>query len=417
MLSDRRKRMIYLITRLSQVLRGMIFLDGNAKQKRIVCYPVFTDRKRLLDQINRINWYLPTGSNVEIYIPITAELSDVLLEEYTPPKYHRVPPSKGAKKVFITEKDVKKHIKKATIINVWDMKSDWFKMSNWRIDKVRIGDPDFYLFAETHTYPGLVWHDLWAVDKKRHEIKKSKDLFSKMRRELTHYEKVYIFGTGPSIEGAEKRDYSDGIRIICNSIVKNKQLLDHLNPHIVCFTDSVFHFGVSSYAGEFAKDLIRVIKKHNCYGITNQVGYAVMVANYPELEGKLMCIPAKRHGGPNILSEKNYHTRDYANILTRYMLPLAGGLAKDQIVLQGFDGRNPDENYFWKHNENNQYVDEMESTQVLHPAFFRDISYSEYYDKHCHNIELIVKLLENQKKRVRVIGNSYIPILMERVMG
>jgi len=134
----------------------------------------------------------------------------------------------------------------------------------------------------------------------------------------------------------------------------------------------------------------------------------------PEISERIITIPAKRFGKPNLLSEKCFYTRDYENVLTRYMLPLAAGLCSE-VTLIGFDGRNPDETYFWKHNANYQYLDQMNSVKEAHPAFFRDVEYDEYYVKHCKNLELLCNTIEKDGKTIRVMGNSFIPSFASRL--
>ena len=49
------------------------------------------------------------------------------------------------------------------------------------------------------------------------------------------------------------------INIICNSMVKNKSLLKHINPQLLVFADPVFHMSHNEYAEEFRQNLSRGI--------------------------------------------------------------------------------------------------------------------------------------------------------------
>jgi hypothetical protein len=95
------------------------------------------------------------------------------------------------------------------------------------------------------------------------------------------------------------------------------------------------------------------------------------------------------------------------------MLPLAAGLSKE-VIMMGFDGRKPDEDYFWKHNPATQYTGSMEGVYKTHGAFFKDISYEGYYEKHCSTLSKMLEAFEREGNRFFVWGNSYIPALKKR---
>ena len=100
--------------------------------------------------------------------------------------------------------------------------------------------------------------------------------------------------------------------------------------------------------------------------------------------------------------------------MTNLMLP-AAFLLSDQIEVAGCDGRNPNENYYWRHNAATQYSDELMQTVFdAHIGFFKFRSYADYYDEHCAQLEEFFQVAEHTGKTVSGITPSHIPALLSR---
>lgn len=411
------KKMLYLGTRLSQVLGTPIIKSKNkGKPRKLVFYPTFQSKEELADQVNRVRWYVPESTRTEVWMAIENPLDCVDFNKLPVPAHQRAPSfaGDGIKLHLCRLQEIKTKLNIADVICVWNTKtSRWFRNILPHLLRVRIVDPDFYLSSECNSSAALLWYDLLTLAERVSWIDDSRLVLQRLFQELGGRKRAYLFGTGPSIKEVENHTYQDGVRIICNSMVRNDHLLELIQPHILGFTDSVFHFGVSKYAEAFAKDVIKVVRRYGVYCVTNQVGYALMRTHYPELTEYLIGVPARRFGRPIALSPTYLKTRDYTNILTRYMLPLAAGLSRE-LFLMGFDGRKSDENYFWKHNPTTQYTSSMDSAYKTHPAFFRDINYDAYYLKHCSTLSEMVKNFERNGIKIIVWGNSYIPALKKR---
>jgi hypothetical protein len=85
------------------------------------------------------------------------------------------------------------------------------------------------------------------------------------------------------------------------------------------------------------------------------------------------------------------------------------------VRIAGCDGRKPNENYFWKHNADTQYSDNlMASAFAAHPAFFRDRDYSDYYAQHCREVEDLLAAGEQHGRTVESVTPSWIPALAAR---
>lgn len=410
-------KILYLGSRLSQVLGCKAWAQKNSKiHKKAVFYPAFRSESELADRISRVKWYMPK-TTVEIVVSVKGSLNSVDPMSLATPEHHREPLAFGdrPKVVVIPNSELATQLKDADIICVWKI-SDESKMLFYKFPfRVRIIDPDFYLYSESHTNAALLWYDLMSWKERKLLTSESLEVLTHLFKKVQSFDTAYLFGTGPSIDEAHKHTFDDGVRIICNTMVANDELLERLKPQVVVFTDSAFHFGVSKYCERFADDLVKVVKRFGAYCVTNQVGYALMYTHYPELRKHLIGVPALRFGGPKMLTPTHFSTRDYKyTILTRLMIPLAAGLA-EKIVLLGFDGRKPDEDYFWKHNPTTQYNNEMQDVWETHKAFFRDTNYSEHYEGHCMVLAKMLDAFEKQGRSFEVLGNSYVPALKKRM--
>ncbi len=408
-MGKRLKKTLYIGTRLSQVLGR----PAECGKRRVVFYPAFETKEDLADQVNRMRWYAPEGS-AELWLPVEPELTGIDPYALPVPEHQRSPESKGAAIRLFEAAELEQRLVDADIICIWDASvPGWARKFLFRLPSVRILDPGFYRFAESHTSAAILWYDLLDSNARASFVDDSLRTLRSLYKEHGGASRAYVFGTGPSIKEACKHGFEDGIGVVCNSIVRNDELLERIRPKVLTFADCVFHFGASRYSEAFADDVVKVVRKYNSYCITTQVGYALMRVHYPELKDRLIGVPAKRFGPPRLLSPDSFNTRSYDNILTRFMLPTAASLA-EEVVMMGFDGRKPDENYFWKHSPATQYTGTMESVYKTHEAFFRDIDYGDYYRKHCSDLAGMLDEFENNGKRFQVWGNTYIPALKDR---
>lgn len=218
------------------------------------------------------------------------------------------------------------------------------------------------------------------------------------------------FCTGPSISEYDNFDYTNTIKIICNSTIADKEFMKRVNPDILVFADPIFHFGLSSYAEKFHNDLKSTTNEYpNLKIIIPFKYYTLFISHFPELEDKIIALPYKdRNYNYNINLDFEVQTTD--NILTFLMLPIATTLS-NRVYIIGADGRKLTKNdYFWSHNKKTQYNEELEKIKIVHPSFF-NISYNDYYLNHCKRLEKIVTSGERSEKEFYSLTDSFIPIL------
>ena len=68
---------------------------------------------------------------------------------------------------------------------------------------------------------------------------------------------VTIFGTGPSLSKLQEINIPSGIRIVCNTIVRDSETIKFLKPDILVAADALYHFGNNSHSKIFMSDVIK----------------------------------------------------------------------------------------------------------------------------------------------------------------
>ena len=226
---------------------------------------------------------------------------------------------------------------------------------------------------------------------------------------------AFVLATGPSARLVDYDALSAEVRITCNSAVRDLDLLHAMRPNVICFGDPVFHYGPSRYAAAFRRDLLRAVEETDALIVTPELWAGLLLAHHPELADRLIVLRVLK-GKPawHWPTPERMTVRMTNNVLTQAMLPIAFAVS-DRVEIAGCDGRQPSENYFWRHNTRTQYSDELMGTVFdAHPAFFRDRDYADYYDEHCQQVEELLAAGEAAGKRAVGVTPSYIPALSRR---
>jgi hypothetical protein len=225
---------------------------------------------------------------------------------------------------------------------------------------------------------------------------------------------AFVLATGPSAGDVDPSDVDADVRITCNSAVRDQQLLDWLRPDVIAFGDPVFHYGPSRYAAAFRRDLLRAAEQTDALLVTTDGWVNPLLNHHPDLMDRLAVLALSKEVPWRAPTLEQPAVRNTGNVLTNLMLPCALALA-DEITIAGCDGRKPEERYYWRHNRRTQYSDElMRSAFEAHPAFFRDVSYEDYYDRHIEELEEFLSTTEAAGKRFSCLTASHIPALLRR---
>jgi hypothetical protein len=180
----------------------------------------------------------------------------------------------------------------------------------------------------------------------------------------------YIFGTGASLERAGDRDWSDGYRIVCNTIVRDAALWRHIDPHIIVAGDAIYHFGHTAFARAFRRDLeARLLESDTLFVYPASFDCVVRTQLTSEIHAR--CIPVALSGRKRIHSDlsQTFELPAFGNVLLLLLLPLACTLSRD-VRLWGFDGRAPTDKYFWTNSSRHTYGEHFNTLIEAHPAFF-----------------------------------------------
>lgn len=247
------------------------------------------------------------------------------------------------------------------------------------------------------------------------ELAESREKFERLCEEVRGATHGYVFGTGPSLTpAAMAHDFSDGVTIACNSMVKNDELMRKLRPVVVTAADPIFHAGCSTYAAEFRRHLVRQMSELGCWLVVPWRDYRLyMVHMEASLRDRIVGIPMGTGREANVDLRKRFEVTPTANVMTLMMLPLAFTWF-DRVSVMGCDGRPPTENkYFWSHDPKSQIADKMDDAKRAHPSFFA-ISYDDYYNEHCETLRKLIERGERAGKTLRNLTASHIAALADR---
>jgi len=182
----------------------------------------------------------------------------------------------------------------------------------------------------------------------------------------------YLFGTGNSLSDASNFDWSDGYRIVCNTIVKSESTWKSLNPHIIVAADGLYHFSQSSHARKFRSDLIARFRERPALFVYPVRFHAIVSQELQEFSDWLMPMPEGNHESLSVsIDEAGGSPKGIGNILNILLLPIGCSLAKD-VRLIGFDGRKAEDKLFWTNSATHSYPDLIEELHREYPAFFQD---------------------------------------------
>ncbi len=399
------------------------------KHKLNMLYFPFFDRKEdLQDAIARSVWYLSCMDELEgIYFPTYITDLDFEVPDYLDPTIGDMYPQ------------IKDRINFVSPDNRWDLDDIYHKSDiilQWKVDtypspewKARIEEQTDNVFFRGYV-EGMSRKQLYIVDKdnERFEgslytkigmanqvnrgkvISRLKHYMLKLMDRLSDTDKAYVFGTGPTADLYPEFDFSDGVSIICNSIILDESLMEHVKPKVIAFADPIFHFGCSRYAHSFRETLLEAVEKYDLSIVIPFNYHRLFTHNLPGIKSRVYSIPMSSKHPVNLNLKKDFYIKSISNILTLLMMPIACTIS-DNINMIGFDGRKTADNrYFWKHNPKTQFYDKMDNIKQVHPAFF-DIDYNAYYTKHQQTLEEWLDKGKEDGKTFRMLTPSYIPSL------
>ena len=378
-------------------------------------FPVVTDETQLIDILSRAGWFLTACPIDRIYVPVSS-LALTMVEWRVAPG---MDPAIAEKFCALRERlqfvlaekagDLDDCMTQANIILHWkkgvrprfvsaETQVAWEKGKKvWQVDPATVRmEGSFYIDV-----------GLFLQANKPSLIEENSGKFCRLKQKLGKFERAYLMATGPSVAQYRKFDYHDALKIVCNSVILDENLMDFVRPQILVFADPIFHFGPSQYAASFRSKLLESSRKYDYVICIPFKYYGLFVAALPELADRTIGIPFVKDREFNFDLAGEFMLKTTANILTFLMIPLAATFA-DEIGFLGCDGRPlKDNTYFWNHNPQTQFNDKMVNIREVHPGFF-DIDYNDYYLEHCQT-------LENQLLRGEVFGKKFVSLTFSHI--
>lgn len=367
----------------------------------VAFYPIIEQREVLENLLRKMNWYIPEvpqGKSVTLYVD--SNILDGNIYE------------KAAKLNVSLQSNYDDLSKTKDCILIWDQNVLLTHSVQEYYEKAYVVDETYYSIVASINW-SRIYSALTRSENKTYYEDQSKENFAKLLKKYSNYSKAAVFGTGPSVQYSYNYSFENSCNIICNSIVKDKQLLAHIKPDIMTFADPVFHNGYSEYSCKFREHLLNMLNEYDCFCIVPDYILPLYLYHYPELKNVIIGIPSFSSNSYNFPTTDEFWVKNSENISTIFMLPIASSIAKE-IYLIGFDGRVKDENYFWKHDPSTQYTDLMSTVYDSHPSFFRDRVYDDYYEEHCLRLRTLMEQGEKDGKEYVSLVNSHIPCLKER---
>lgn len=228
----------------------------------------------------------------------------------------------------------------------------------------------------------------------------------------------YIFGTGPSLEKAISRDWSDGYRIVSNTIVRDPDLWRHLDPHFIVAADAIYHFGHTAFARAFRRDLAARLNESQAFFAYPAFFDEIVQREFKDFIPRLVPIPSGVHQQIEVNLCERFQLPILGNVLPLILLPLGCTLAKE-VNFWGFDGRAPLDKLFWANSDKHTYLELMPDLQKAHPRFFEHYVPRQNPGKYVMNVhgELLDQLLSAAEQagfRFRMLHPSWTQTLQKR---
>jgi len=264
-----------------------------------------------------------------------------------------------------------------------------------------------YLFnIDPCNNPGDAWmyHQVLArYNKSDSSIYKQRII--KLKTDSKEKQVSYLFATGSSLESAIKKKFEHGYIIVCNTIVKDKELWNHLVPDIIVAADALYHFSDEKFAIAFRDDLkLRLAETSNTLFAFPSTFETFIKNEFKNHKDRLVSIPAGNHDDASVNLINNFSLPNQGNVFNLMMLPIGASLT-NKIFLWGFDGRAPNDKDFWKNSDKHFYSIYVEELKKNHPAFFENNipkgKESEYAEKYLGNI-LEKNLVNAENKSIKI---------------
>ena len=383
----------------------------------ITFYPPFHEASELSSHFFRATWYLPycRGTIRKVYLyakkNTCLRCSDYMAQPKRLPTHISLLSSSLSYSVKLIS---------SKVILLWSSNHRspfWLKLfKSLGITMVNVDTHDLES-KEYGAYPGIIWRFLLPKCEKDKVINDShQKLIAIFEREKKKGNSAaVVFGTGPSLEKALSYNFNKCLTIVCNAIIQNKGLMDHIRPTFVTAGDAVSHYGVSKYAAKFREDLVYALETNpDLYYLGTATFGFILHLHFPHLKERILLIE-QNEAGPNYDLIANFSAPKLDSTMNIHMLPLAATF-HDDIFILGCDGKTDkgDNEDFWPHANGAQYHDLINTGHLCHPTFDQHRQVSTY-SRHLDSTRKTLEIGERSYgKRYISLRESNIPAFKER---
>lgn len=397
------------------ILKSKVYIAGLLKYllsmlapqnvNHVVVFPQITDSAEATDIYWKLSYYCPRDTEIEMYVGFDVTIGAI--PEYLSAIEPNLSIKPLVKKIGLA--GLIKSMLQGKAIAVADVEAENSKYAfilGTYVFKIDRHHHQWVSWEYINLYNHLVQEPPTANDAK---------LFKEFIKALPDYKKSYVFGTGPSLGLFDKYDFSDGFRIVCNTIVKSEDVINTIQPHLIVAADGLYHFSCTTYAYQFRKDLSRRLRDTEMCLLIPDMFKGVFCREYPDIKHKVIGIPiqVKPNEISNMRLMEEFRLSPVGNVLNLVLLPLSSSLS-NVIYFLGFDGRAPDSKMFWNHNLSTQYNDLMDDLVKSDPAFFDLTNYESYSSQQSEDADMIMTYGESLGKTYTSLVKSYNPAFTSR---
>ncbi|KAB7519443.1 hypothetical protein [Halosegnis rubeus] len=390
--------------------RGLQELRGGTNISHIdsvLFYPTIKFERQKEDLLNRLAWYIPENpreGDFTVFIPLNHE-SMIKSELRTSPQacYNY----QHFNLEFISTENIHSVADQVDLILNWDSKYQFSPKILKSLSKTMIVDPQYFSAVEIDRW--LQLSNYAEIDEENNSISS----FRKLENDYRDCDTAFVFARGPSLKHAYDYELGDdSISIICNGIVRDRELLDHIDPDILTAADPIL-FSPSKYGHKFRQDAADAMESYEMATIIPPKYHALVNNHFSGLD--FITIPSIESEKPIFPTSDNLKVRATANIMTLFMLPIASSIA-DEVYIIGADGMDDPKSGSFDHYEATRYNPELvKSATECHPSYYRDNKFSSYYEDHLDTMRDIIEYGEQQGIEYYSLTDSNIPCLAERV--
>ncbi|MCH8539400.1 MAG: hypothetical protein LAT58_01365 [Opitutales bacterium] len=305
---------------------------------RFCLYPPVPDQSRANDLLARLTWFF---ADIELEeIRVFAEPGACSFDLFECPDY-----------LDTSIPDLYEKIRPAITIRPFSMDSlgrPWDAVFLWQdlgehhsflreqLGKTRVWKVD----PERTRMEGSFWmeaHLALPADKEA-TVSRTREQLNRCGDEFAGMDRAVIIGSGPSAKTYADFNYSGALTLVCNSVVADTELLDQIQPRVICFADPIFHFGPSRYAMDFRQRMREAFARHRPWIVVPLKYHRFLVERIPEIADRLIGLPHAHRMNFNINLRQGPQVKTTANILSYLLLPFAATFARAQrFVLKFWD--------------------------------------------------------------------------------